>query len=78
LRCVIDRLLDQTEALIVTARALPSHVRSPGLRRECAVIVNLAERLARRLRRGDPLARRVKLTKSDFAAALVIGLWRGR
>jgi hydroxysqualene synthase len=78
LRCVIDRLLDQTEALIVMARGLPPLVESPGLRRECAVIVNLAERLARRLRRGDPLARRVKLTKSDFAAALFIGLWRGR
>jgi hydroxysqualene synthase len=78
MRCVIDRLLDQTEALIVTARGLPPLVESPGLRRECAVIVNLAERLARRLRRGDPLARRVKLTKSDFAAALFVGLWRGR
>ncbi|HXS40696.1 MAG TPA: squalene synthase HpnC [Stellaceae bacterium] len=78
LRCVLDRLLDQTEALIVTASALPSYVKSPGLRSECAVIVNLAERLARRLRFGDPLARRVKLTKGDFAAALLIGLWRGR
>jgi hydroxysqualene synthase len=77
MRCVLDRLLDHTEALIVTARGLPPLVESPGLRRECAVIVNLAERLARRLRRGDPLARRVKLTKGDFAAALVIGLWRG-
>lgn len=78
MRCVIDRLLDRTEALIVAARALPSHVKSPGLRRECAVIVNLAERLARRLRRGDPLARRVKLSKGDFVAALITGLWRGR
>lgn len=78
LRCVIDRLLDETEKLIVTAAALPSLVKSPGLRRECAVIVNLAERLARRLRQGDPLATRVKLTKSDFALALLTGLWRGR
>lgn len=78
LRCVIDRLLDRTEALIVKARELPPLVKAPGLRRECAVIVNLAERLARRLRHGDPLARRVKLTKGDFAAALLIGLWRGR
>ncbi len=78
LRCVIDRLLDGTEALTRTARQLPGLVKSAGLRRECAVIVNLAERLARRLRRGDPLARRVKLTRGDFAAALLIGLWRGR
>jgi squalene synthase HpnC len=78
LRRVIDRLLDGTEALLVKARGLPLAVRSPGLRRETGVIVTLAERLARRLRRGDPLAMRVKLSRGDFAAALVMGLWRGR
>jgi hydroxysqualene synthase len=78
LRCVLDRLLDGTEGLIVTARGLPPAVQAPGLRRECGVIVALAERLARRLRRGDPLAGRVKLERTDFAAALVSGLWRTR
>jgi squalene synthase HpnC len=78
LRCVLDRLLDGTDALIVDAKNLPGRVKSQGLRRECAVIVNLAERLSRRLRRGDPLAKRVKLTRGDFAASLLVGLWRGR
>jgi len=78
MRSTIDRLLDGTDTLIEKARELPPLVKAPGLRRECAVIVNLAERLSRRLRLGDPLARRVKLTKSDFAGALLIGLWRGR
>jgi phytoene/squalene synthetase len=78
LRRVIDRLLDGTEGLIDRARRLPRAVASPGLRRETAVIVTLAERLARRLRRGDPLAMRVKLTRGDFAASLALGLWRGR
>jgi farnesyl-diphosphate farnesyltransferase len=78
LRRVIDRLLDGTDALIATARRLPPLVQSAGLRRECAVIVGLAQRLARRLRQGDPLAMRVKLTRGDFAAALVLGLLRGR
>jgi farnesyl-diphosphate farnesyltransferase len=77
LRAVLDRLLDGTEALIATARALPRGVRATGLRRESAVIVELAARLARRLREGDPLARRVKLRKRDVAAALAIGLLRG-
>jgi len=77
LRCVIDRLLDRTDELIATARALPGGVRSPGLRRECAVIVNLAGRLSRRLRRGDPLAGRVKLSRGDFVLALLTGLVRG-
>jgi farnesyl-diphosphate farnesyltransferase len=78
LRCVIDRLLDGTDRLIAEARNLAPRVKSPGLRRECAVIVNLAERLSGHLRRGDPLATRVKLKPVDFAAALLIGVWRGR
>lgn len=78
LRQVIDTLLDGTDDLIAAARPLASVVRSAGLSRECAIIVNLAERLSARLRHGDPLATRVKLTRGDFAAALVTGLWRGR
>lgn len=78
LRRVLDYLLDRTAELVRQARDLPPRVKSPGLRRETAVIVNLAERLSAHLRRGDPLARRVKLRKYDFAAALAIGLWRGR
>jgi farnesyl-diphosphate farnesyltransferase len=79
LRCTLDRLLDGTDALIERARRLPPAVRSPGLSRECGVIVALAARLARRLRMGDPLAARVKLTRSDFAAAFLRGFFgRGR
>jgi hydroxysqualene synthase len=78
LRRTIDRLLDGTDRLIDTARNLPRAVASPGLRRETAVIVTLAERLSRRLRHGDPLARRVKLSRGDFAASLLLGFWRGR
>ena len=71
LRRVLDRLLDDTEALIATASGLPPGVASRGLRWESAVIVALASRLARRLRRGDPLAGRVKLSKYDFAASFL-------
>ena len=39
-----------------------------------AVINGLARRLARRLRQGDPLARRVKLTRTDALAAMLGGL----
>jgi len=77
-RRVLDGLLDNTAELVRQARSFSPQVRSTGLRREVAVIVNLAERLTEHLRRGDPLARRVKLTAYDFAAAVVVGLWRGR
>jgi len=77
LRRVLDGLLDCTAALIDQAGGLPPLVASLGLRRECGVIVALAARLLRRLRRGDPLAARVKLRKSDFLAAFVIGMSGG-
>jgi phytoene/squalene synthetase len=77
LRRVLDRLLDRTAALIEQARGLSPLVASRGLRWESAVIVELAGRLLRRLRRGDPVATRVALTKSDFLAAFAVGVSRG-
>jgi squalene synthase HpnC len=74
LRRVLDILLDRTDSLIATARGLAPGVAARGLRWESAVIVALAARLARRLRRGDPLAGRVKLARSDFAAAFISGV----
>jgi farnesyl-diphosphate farnesyltransferase len=74
LRRVLDGLLDQTAVLINEARGLPPRVAASGLRWECAVIVDLAARLLRRLRRRDPLATRVKLRKSDFLGAFVVGV----
>jgi hydroxysqualene synthase len=78
LRRVLDRLLDDTDRLIMTAGQLPGGVAARGLRWESATIVELARRLSRRLRRDDPLATRVALSKADFAAALVTGIFRGR
>jgi hydroxysqualene synthase len=74
LRRVIDDMLDRTSALVETARGLPPQVVSSGLRWESAFVVALAARLLRLLRRGDPLAVRVKLRKSDFIAAFLIGV----
>jgi hydroxysqualene synthase len=77
LRAVADRLLDGTDRLIAEARRFPAAVKSWGLRCEVATIVELAARLAAHLRARDPLAMRVKLSKGDFLAALLLGTWRG-
>jgi hydroxysqualene synthase len=77
LRRVFDSMLDRTDSLVATARGLAPQVVSSGLRWECGVIVELAARLLRRLRRGDPLADRVRLKKSDFLAAFVFGVLQG-
>ena len=78
MRRVLDRLLDNTETLIATASGLAPGVAARGLRWESAVIVALAGRLARRLRRGDPLASRVKLSKGDFAVSFLTGVFARR
>jgi hydroxysqualene synthase len=74
LRDVFSALLDRCDALNIEAAALPSRVRDRRLRIETGVILNLSRRLTTRLRRGDPLARRVKLTKTDAVGALLGGL----
>ena len=77
MRAALDALLDRTGQLIRAAEALPPAIAAAGLRCESAIIVVLAGRLLGLLRRGDPLAGRVGLTKGDFAWALAAGLWRG-
>jgi len=76
LRAVFDEMLTLTEALNQQAAALPGLVKARRLRVETAIITNLARRLTTLLRRDDPLAMRVKLQKTDFAAAALAALPR--
>ena len=77
LRRVIDRCLDGCDDLLAEARLLPGGLDHRRLAMESAVIVRLAERLTRRLRRGDPVARRVALTRLDFLFCGVRGAVAG-
>ena len=74
LRAVFDALLDEVDLLNQAAGELPRRTRDRRLRTETAVIVGLARRLARRLRRGDPVAKRVALTKADIGASVLAAL----
>jgi farnesyl-diphosphate farnesyltransferase len=74
LRAMFGALLDRVDALNAEAAALPRRTRNRRLRLETAVIVGLARRLTNRLRNGDPLATRVKLTKGDAAASVLAAL----
>lgn len=77
LRAVLDRVLDGVDQLNQRAAALPRGVANRGLRMESAVIVCVAQRLAAKLRRGDPIAGRVALSKWEKAGALIVGVARG-
>ncbi|MBV9784169.1 MAG: squalene synthase HpnC [Acidisphaera sp.] len=74
LRRVLTALLDRVDGLNRAAPGLPRRTRSRRLRLETAIICALSRRLAARLRRGDPIATRVKLTKSDVVASVVAAL----
>jgi farnesyl-diphosphate farnesyltransferase len=67
-------LLDRIDRLNHAAAELPEVVRSRRLRLETAIIHGLAKRLARRLVNNDPLAGRVKLTKSDAVLAILTSI----
>jgi squalene synthase HpnC len=74
LRRVLDRLLDETDTLMQRARKLPGALRDTRLRCESATIVRLADTLIQHLRRRDPLAERVKLTKPGMAWCAMQGI----
>ncbi len=71
LRQAFNVLLDECDALNQTAIDLPRRTSSIRLRLETAVIHGLSCRLAARLRRQDPVAGRVKLTRPDIVGALL-------
>lgn len=77
LRSVIDAMLDGVDKLMIEAHTLPRHLRSHRLAMESSIITHLANRLSARLRRGDPLAARVALSKWDFVAAGLLGTVKG-
>ena len=60
-RAVLDRGLDGVDHLLVDAASLPDAAADPEHRRNLALILCLAARMARRLRHRDPLNRTVRL-----------------
>jgi squalene synthase HpnC len=81
LRRVIDRCLDGVDGLLQAARALPRALPSRRLAMESAAILRLAEKLAAMLRRRDPVAERVALSKPGLVAYALVGVggyWLGR
>ena len=80
LRRAFITMLDRVDRLNLAAEELPEMVKSNRLRAETMFICRLSIRLAARLSKGDPLAARVGLTKTDalFAGLRAFGalVWR--
>ena len=81
LRGVKQEILLKTAELIDESQSLIRGLRSRRLAMESAAIIRLAEVLVRRLRRQDPVARRVELSKPMalwVAGTGVLRYWLGR
>jgi squalene synthase HpnC len=76
LRQVLNRCLDATEKLLEPADRLPGQFSNLRFAMETAVIVAIARKLTRELRRRDPLEERVVLTKSQYAVCSLRGASR--
>lgn len=76
LRRVLDHCLAATDELLHAARPLPFVLESRRLALESAAILAIAERLSAALKRQDPLAARVKLSRGKTLSAVLVGLGR--
>ena len=76
LRQVLDRCLDATDDLLELADTLPAQLHNFRFAMEAAAIIAIARKLSAELRRRDPLAERVVLTKRQFAACCLRGIGR--
>lgn len=74
LRRVLDRCLEETETLLAASAPLASHIEDRRLAFQAGATQALAGKLLSRLRKGDPLARPIKLSRFDFLAAALSGL----
>jgi squalene synthase HpnC len=76
LRRVLHRMLDRVDGLLAEAAPLARNLGASGLARESAGIHAIATALSRRLRRDDPLARRVALPRWEKACRFLFAALR--
>lgn len=82
MRQVLDRALDGTDILLARAVDAPRYFKNFRLAAETAVVLEMARTLSAMLRRRDPLAERVVLSKPRFLLTSIMAIaclpWRRR
>lgn len=78
MRRVLDDALDGCDDLLRRSAGLANRMNSLRLAAETAIIQEMAMTLSSKLRRDDPLAMRVQLSKPRFLGAALVGLGRLR
>lgn len=77
LRQVLDQCIASSHVLMAQAVDLPKDVINRRLSMESAAIIHIANALLKKLSVEDPVARRVKLHKAQYAACLARGAISG-
>ncbi len=72
-----QKLLDEVERQLVLSADLPESLQSMRLRMEIVTVMNVAMQLLVKLRKYDPIATSVALTKSEKKSALLSAIFRG-
>ena len=76
LRAALDACLDRADGMLAIAAGLPGRIRQRGLAAQAAATVSTGRRLARQLRRRDPLAGPVRPGRFDSLLAGFAALQR--
>ncbi len=77
LRAVQMKCIEGTESLLRTADKLPGKLNSRSLAMESGVIISVAWKLVDKLKRQDPVANRVELSKPQFVLYGLKGAIKG-
>lgn len=73
-RAILDAVLERVDLLVAEAEALPARLANRRLAVQAAATLGCARALAAKLRRQDPVLRRVTLTRPELARCLGLGL----
>lgn len=73
LNSLIHQVLDSTAEFIHLAENLPTKLTSKRLAMEVGAILNIASRLEKKLRKKDPLAGSIKLSRSQYVLGCLFG-----
>ena len=73
LRNCLNEILAGVDELMRKAAALPTGLKSTRLAMESQAIINIANRLSRKLRQNDPIQGKVKLSKIEYITCCISG-----
>ena len=76
LRACFNNILDKVDTLLYEANKFPSNLNSWRLGMESQVIINIAIKLSKKIRKSDPIASKIKLSKFAYIKCFISGSCR--